>query len=48
MYQKIFRFNSIQELQESIDKQANELTTKIDIQSKLIGDKIRKDEKKKK
>jgi len=43
--QKIFRFNSIQELQESIDKQAKELNNKIDLQSKLVGDKIREGEK---
>ena len=29
MYQKIIRFNSIQELQDSIDKQAKELNDKI-------------------
>ncbi len=45
MHQKIIRFNSIQELQESIDKQAKELNDKIDLQSKLIGDKIREGEK---
>ena len=45
MHQKIFRFNSIQELQESIDKQDKELNDKIDLQSKLIGDKIREGEK---
>jgi len=43
--QKIFRFNSIQELQESIDIQVKELNNNIDSQSKLIGDKIREGEK---
>jgi len=45
LHQKIIRFNSIQELQESIDKQVKELDDKIDLQSKLIGDKIREGEK---
>jgi len=43
--QKIFRFNTIQELQESIDMQVKEVNNKIDSQSKLIGDKIREGEK---
>jgi len=43
--QKILRFDSIQELQESIDKKIKELNNKIDLQSKLVGDKIREGEK---
>ena len=45
MNQKIVRFNSIQELQILIDKRITELNNKIDLQSKLIGDKIREGEK---
>ena len=45
MNQKISRFDSIQELQESIDKKIKDLNDKIDLQSKLIGDKIREGEK---
>ena len=45
MNQKISRFDSIQELQESVDKKIKELNNKIDLQSKLIGDKIREGEK---
>ena len=45
MNQKIHRFNSIQELQESIDKQIKDLENKIQVQSKIIGDKIREGEK---
>ena len=45
MNQKILRFNSIQELQESLDKRIKELDNKIELQSKLIGDKIREGEK---
>jgi hypothetical protein len=43
--QKILRFDSIQELQESIDKRIKEINNKIDLQSKLVGDKIREGEK---
>jgi uncharacterized protein YdcH (DUF465 family) len=43
--QKISRFDSIQELQESVDKRIKDLNNKIDLQSKLIGDKIREGEK---
>jgi len=43
--QKISRFESISELQELVDKKITELDTKIDFQSKLIGDKIREGEK---
>jgi hypothetical protein len=43
--QKIYRFDSIQELQESVDKKIKDLNDKIDSQSKLIGDKIREGEK---
>ncbi len=45
MNQKIYRFDSIQELQESVDKKIKDLNDKIDSQSKLIGDKIREGEK---
>ncbi len=45
MNQKISRFDSIQELQESVDKRIKDLNNKIDLQSKLIGDKIREGEK---
>ena len=45
MNQKISRFESIQELQESVDKRIKDLNNKIDLQSKLIGDKIREGEK---
>jgi len=43
--QKLSRFNSIQELQESLDKRIKEIDNKIQLQSKLIGDKIREGEK---
>jgi hypothetical protein len=43
--QKIYRFDSIQQLQESVDKKIKDLNDKIDSQSKLIGDKIREGEK---
>ncbi len=45
MNQKISRFNSIQELQESLDERIKDLDNKIELQSKLIGDKIREGEK---
>ena len=45
MNHKIHHFNSIQELQESIDKQIKILENKIQLQSKIIGDKIREGEK---
>ena len=45
MNQKLSRFNSIQELQESLDKRITEIDNKIQLQSKLIGDKIREGEK---
>ena len=45
MNQKISRFDSILELQESIDKRIKDINDKIDLQSKLIGDKIREGEK---
>ncbi len=45
MNQKISHFDSIQELQESVDKRIKDLNNKIDLQSKLIGDKIREGEK---
>jgi len=43
--QKIYRFDSILELQESVDEKIKDLNSKIDLQSKLIGDKIRDGEK---
>lgn len=45
MNHKISRFESISELQELVDKQIKDLDKKIDLQSKLIGDKIREGEK---
>jgi hypothetical protein len=42
---KIHHFNTLQELQEKIDKQIKELDEKIEFQSKIIGDKIREGEK---
>jgi len=39
--QKISRFNSIMELRESLDERIEDLDNKINLQSKLIGDKIR-------
>jgi hypothetical protein len=42
--QKISRFNSIQELRESLDERIKDLDYKIELQSKLIGDKIREGE----
>ncbi len=45
MNQKISRFDSIHELQESLDKRIKDINNKIDLQSKLIGDKIREGEK---
>lgn len=45
MNHKIHHFNSIQELQESIDVKIKELENKIQLQSKIIGDKIREGEK---
>jgi hypothetical protein len=45
MNQKILRFNSIQELQESLEKRIKDLDNKIELQSKIIGDKIREGEK---
>ena len=45
MNHKISRFESISELQELVDKKINELDNRIDLQSKLIGDKIREGEK---
>jgi len=42
--QKISRFESIVELQQSIDIRIKDLNVKIDLQSKLIGDKIREGE----
>lgn len=44
MGQKIIHFNTLSELQESIDTQIKELDNKIDFHSKLIGDKIREGE----
>ena len=44
MYQKIIHFNSIPELEESINLQIKDLEEKIEFQSKLIGDKIREGE----
>jgi hypothetical protein len=41
MNNKISRFNSILELKESLDERIIELDEKINLQSKLIGDKIR-------
>jgi peptidoglycan hydrolase CwlO-like protein len=43
--QKISRFESILELQKSLDIRIKDLNDKIDSQSKLIGDKIREGEK---
>ena len=45
MNQQIIHFNSIVELQDSITEQIKELENKIEIHSKLIGDKIREGEK---
>lgn len=45
MNQKISRFESILELQKSLDIRIKDLNEKIDLQSKLIGDKIREGEK---
>jgi hypothetical protein len=45
LYQKILRFESIQELQNSLDSRIKDLNKKIELQSKLIGDKIREGEK---
>ncbi len=42
---KISRFESITELQGLVDKKIMELNKRIEIQSKLIGDKIREGEK---
>jgi len=42
--QKISRFESILELQKSLDVRIKDLNDKIDLQSKLIGDKIREGE----
>jgi len=42
--QKISRFESILELQKSLDIRIKDLNDKIDLQSKLIGDKIREGE----
>jgi len=42
--QKISRFESILELQKSLDIKIKDLNDKIDLQSKLIGDKIREGE----
>jgi hypothetical protein len=42
--QKISRFESILELQKSLDVRIKDLNIKIDLQSKLIGDKIREGE----
>ena len=44
MNQKISRFESIIELQKSLDIKIKDLNHKIDLQSKLIGDKIREGE----
>jgi len=44
LHQKISRFESIQGLRESLDERIKELDKKIDLQSKLIGDKIREGE----
>ena len=45
MNYRISRFESITELQELVDKKITELNKKIDVQSKLIGDKIREGER---
>lgn len=42
---KISRFSSMQELQESIGKKIKDVDREIELQSKLIGDKIRESEK---
>ncbi len=41
MNQKIIRFESILDLQKSVDTRIKDLNNKIDLQSKLVGDKIR-------
>ncbi|HUU48049.1 MAG TPA: hypothetical protein VMW55_04615 [Nitrosopumilaceae archaeon] len=41
MNNKISRFNSIIELKESLDERIKDLDEKINLQSKIIGDKIR-------
>lgn len=45
MFQNISHFNSIQELQDSMDKRIKDLENEIELQSKIIGDKIREGEK---
>ena len=45
MNQKIIHFNSIEELTQTIEKQVKILDEKIELHSKLIGDKIREGEK---
>ena len=45
MNQAFIHFNSIPELQESIDKKIKQIDNKIETQSKIIGDKIRDGEK---
>ena len=45
MNQKILKFDTLQELQESVDKRIQDLNKKIENQSKMIGDKIRDVEK---
>ncbi len=45
MNQQISRFNSLVELRDSLDERIKELDTKINVQSKIIGDKIREGEK---
>ena len=45
MNQKLVHFNSIEELKETIEKQIKNLDEKIELHSKLIGDKIREGEK---
>jgi len=43
--QKIIHFNSIEELKDKLEKQITNLDDKIELHSKLIGDKIREGEK---
>jgi hypothetical protein len=43
--QKIIHFNSVEDLKDKLEKQIKNLDNKIELHSKLIGDKIREGEK---
>ncbi|MGD2107439.1 MAG: hypothetical protein PVH93_07515 [Nitrosopumilaceae archaeon] len=45
MNQKIIHFNSVEDLKDKLEKQIKNLDNKIELHSKLIGDKIREGEK---